>query len=179
MNVRLSFLLVAVLLIFGGTVLGVWLTSSENLKSDQPWLYRVDENTLAHIKVSHNGQIVNYVKRPGGTTWFIQGNPDVAVFAGKWGGTTLLLTGPRVNRLLDDNVGDLTTYGLAPPRTTVKLTDRSGLIQEFYLGSSTPDGANQYASLEGSSSLFTVPEIWGRVVGELATEPPYPPQEDS
>lgn len=175
MNVRLSFLLVAVLLIFGGTFLAVRLTGSEDRTPEQPWLYRVDEMALAHIRVSHNGQTVDYDKGPGSNTWYIQGDPDVAVFQKKWGGTTLLLSGPRVNRLLDDTIGDPATYGLAAPQTTVELTDRSGLTQEFYLGSATPDGANQYASLEGSPSLFTVPVFWGMVVSELATEPPYPP----
>ena len=38
----------------------------------------------------------------------------------------------------------------------------------------TPDGLNQYARLVGSPKLFSVPQIWARVVNRLVFQPPYP-----
>jgi hypothetical protein len=180
MNVRLSFLLVAVLLIFGGTFLAVRLTRSEEKKPDQPWLFRIDEDAITHIEVTfrdQDGQVkrVDYDKKPGSDTWYIQGDPDVAVYLQKWSGTTLLLSGPMVNRVLASQIDNPAAYGLDPPRSTIKVTERSGLAFEFHMGIPTPDGQNQYARLVGDPKLFTVPEICARVDNDLVLKPPYPP----
>lgn len=175
MNVRLSFLLVAVLLIFGGTFLAVRLTRSQERTPDQPWLFHIDDDAITHIEVTSQGQRVSYDKKPGSDTWYIQGDPDVPVFLQKFSGTTLLLSGPKVNRVLANTMDNPAAYGLDPPLTTIKVTERSGLGYEFHLGIPTPDGQNQYARLAGYPQLFTVPEIWARVVRDLAIKPPYPP----
>lgn len=171
MNIRLSILLVTVLLIFGGTFLAVRLTRSAQKPPDPPWLYRVDEDSLVHLQVSFGGQTVDYDRDPGSSTWYIQGDPPVPV-SQKFSGTTLLLSGPQVNRLLAENIDTPAAYGLDPPLSKIKITERSGLVYEFHLGNPTPDQSNQYARLVGYPQLFTVPEIWARVINKLATEPP-------
>ena len=180
MNVRLSFLLVAILLIFGGTFLVFQMTgSSGGGTPDRPWLYKVDDGSIVHIQVSYSGQTVDYDKKPGGTTWYIQDeDEETQVFLEKWSGTTLLLSGPMVNRVLAQSFDNPAAYGLDPPESIVKVTERSGLIYEFHMGSATPDGENQYTRLVGDPQLFTVPQIWAMVINRLATEPPYPPPEE-
>ena len=64
-----------------------------------------------------------------------------------------------------------------PPLTVVKVTERSGIVYEFHIGTITPDGQNQYTRLVGAPALFTVPQIWAQVINRLALEPPYPPPE--
>lgn len=172
-------MLVAVLLIFGGTFLVVRLTRSPEKPPEQPWLFKLDDQAITHIQVTSQGKKVNYDRKPGSETWFIQGDPDVPVFLQKWSGTTLLLSGPKVNRVLASTIDNPAAYGLDPPQTTIKVIERSGLAYEFHLGIPTPDGQNQYARLVGDPKLFTVPEIWARVVQELATKPPYPPADDT
>ena len=174
MNVRLSFLLVAILIIFGGTFLIFQFTRTAERTPDQPWLFKVDDNSIVHIEVSYDGQTVNYDKKPGGTTWYIQdSDQETPVFLEKWSGTPLLLSGPRVNRVLSQTIENPAAYGLDPPRTIIKVTQRSGLIYEFHMGDPTPDGENQYAYLVGNPQLFTVPQIWAQVINRLAAEPPY------
>jgi len=175
MNVRLSFLLVAVLLIFGGSFLALRLTREEEKPKDQPWLYKIDEEAITHIQVSFQGQTVDYDKKPGGETWYIQGDPEVAVCLKKWSGSTLLLSGPQVDRVLAKTIENPAAYGLDPPQSVIKVTERNGLAKEFHLGAPTPDGQNQYARLVGDPQLFTVPEIWARVINDLALKPPFPP----
>ena len=175
MNVRLTFLLLAALLLFGGTVLVVTLTRSSERPPDQPWLFRIDENAMSEIEVTADGKTVQYYLKPGSETWYIRGDPDVAVDIQRWSGTTLLLSGPRVNRVLAEKIDNPAAFGLEPPKSIVKVKDRSGLGYEFHMGLPTPDGKNQYAQLVGFPQLFTVPEIWARVVNERATKPPYPP----
>lgn len=177
MNIRLSFLLVVILLIFGGTFLIFQMTgSSGGGTPDRPWLYKVDDGSIVHIQVTNDGQTVDYDKKPGGTTWYIQDeDQQTQVVQAKWSGTTLLLSGPQVDRVLAQSFDNPTAYGLDPPESIVKVTERSGLVYEFHMGSTTPDGENQYARLVGDPQLFTVPQVWAQVINRLATEPPYPP----
>jgi hypothetical protein len=177
MNIRLSVLLVVVLLIFGGTFLVVRLTRTPDRPVERQWLYKVDDEDIVYIMVSQGGQTVSYDKKPGSEQWFIQDNPPAPVVQTKWSGTPLLLSGPQVSRTLADTFDNPAAYGLEPPATRVIVTVRGGLTYEFHMGSPTPDGQNQYARLVGDPALFTVPEIWARVINKLATEPPRPPAE--
>ena len=173
MNLRLSILLVAVLVLFGGTFLVVRLTASKERPPDEPWLYRVSEDDLYRIEVQAQGQNVVFVRNPGSFRWHIQGDPEIPVFRDKWSGTPLLLSGPRVNRVLSESIEDPAAYGLDPPESIVKVTDGSGLSFEFHMGIATPDEGNQYARLVGHPALFTVPAIWAQVINRLALQPPY------
>ena len=181
MNIRLSFLLVTVLVIFGGTFLVFQFTdliddSSTDDTANRPWLFRVDDDSIVHIQVSHGGRTVDYDRKPGGTTWVIQENgEETQVFQEKWSGTTLLLSGPLVNRIVTTSFDNPASFGLEPPETVVKVTERSGLVYEFHMGSTTPDSENQYTYMVGDPTLFTVPQIWAQVINNLADEPPYPP----
>ena len=180
MNVRLSFLLVTVLLLFGGTFLIFQMRGSSGDDSpDRPWLYKVDDGSIVHIQIIHDGRTVEYDKKPGGTTWYIEDEDrETQVFQERWSGTPLLLSGPKVNRVLAQSFDNPAAYGLDPPESIVKVTERSGLVYEFHMGGLTPDGQNQYTRLVGDPQLFTVPQIWAMVINRLATEPPYPPPEE-
>ena len=173
MNLRLSILLVTVLLIFGGTFLVVRFTGGEDAPEQRPWLYRMNDDSIVHIAVSRGGQTVDYERKPGGGDWYILGDPEIPVFDQKWGGTPLLFSGPRVSRVLSSEIKNPPSFGLEPPSTRVIVTDRNSNSVEFHLGNQTPDARHHYARLVGDPALFTVPEIWARVVNELATEPPY------
>ena len=174
MNLRLSIALVAVLVLFGGTFLVIRFTGTQERTTDQPWLFRIDDGAINHIVATHKDQTVNYEKKPGSLKWFILEDPELPVNIDKWSGTPLLLSGPRVNRVLSDAFDDPDSYGLDPPDTIVKVTARGGQGFEFHMGVTTPDGSNTYARLVGFPQLFTVPTVWAQVISGLATEPPYP-----
>ena len=175
MNVRLTILLLIVLILFGGTFAGVYLTRDPEPKQDQAWLWRVDDNSLVNITVTFDGDTVEYQKKPGGVRWFIvEEDGERQVYQEKWSGTPLLLSGPKVNRTLADEMDDPAQYGLDPPISIVRITERTGRTYEAHMGIITPDGENQYARLVGSPKLFIVPQIWARVVNRLVFQPPYP-----
>jgi len=173
MNLRLSILLVAILVLFGGTFLVVRYFGPTDREPEEPWLYRIDEDSIKRIEVTNEGQTVIYNRLPGGRRWYIQGDPEIPVFQDKWSGTPLLLSGPRVNRDLAETIENPASYGLAPPLSIIKVADSSGQSFEFHLGSNTPDDKNQYARLVGHPTLFTVPSIWAQVINRLALDPPY------
>ena len=180
MNIRLTFLLVAVLIIFGGTYMVVRFTRAEEPGPTTPWLYKIDDESITHIEVSNDGKTAVYQKKPGSTCWFIiDGDKQSPVYLKKWSGTPLLLSGPKVNRKLGETIQDPAQYGLEPPLSVIKVTERSGIVYEFHIGAVTPDGQNQYTQLVGSDALFTVPQVWAQVINRLALEPPYlPPPEE-
>ena len=174
MNIRLTILLVFVLILFGGTFL--WFQNNQSVERipKQPWMYKVDDNSIVHIEVTHDGQTGKYDKKAGGTTWYIQNtDQDTPVSLEKWSGTPLLLSGPQVRRVLAQTIDNPASYGLDPPASVVKVTERSGITYEFHMGDATPDGENQYATLVGDPQLFTLPQIWADVINKLATKPPY------
>ena len=176
MNLRLSILLVVILLIFGGTFLILRVTDNNAPDTSRPWLYRIDEGDIVALEFTHQGEEIAYFRSPASLDWYIAGDgeevPDIPVFHQKWGGTPLLMSGPRVTRPLADTIVDPASFGLDPPETAVKVFDRYGNIIEFHLGMPTPDNVNQYARLVGEDALFTVPIEWAEVVIRLAADPP-------
>lgn len=174
MNLRLSIILVAILVLFGGTFLVLRFTGQQAERTDEPWLFRLDDGAIAYIVATHEGKTVNYEKKPGSLKWFILEDPELPVNFEKWSGTPLLLSGPRVNRVLADTIEDAASFGLDPPVSSVTVTDRSGIGFEFHMGKVTPDESNTYARLVGFPQLFTVPTSWAEVISSLATTPPYP-----
>ena len=177
MNLRISILLVVVLLLFGGAYLVIRLLDTGEPREREPWLYHIDESTIVHIEIAlEGGEPVNFDRPPGSLDWVIQGDPDFPVFMHRWSGTPLLLSGPRVNRVLADKIedlGDPASFGLGPPESVVRVSDHAGSTFEFHLGIPTPDGVNQYARLVGDDALFTLPAVWAQVVNRLASEPPW------
>ena len=173
MNLRLSILLVAVLLIFGGTVLVIRLTGSEDAPTKNPWLYGIDDTSIVQITVSYQDQTVDYQRKTGSADWYILGDPPIPVFHQKWSGTPLLLSGGRVTRVLADTISDPPSFGLAPPLFKVWVTDHSDNTIEFHLGDPTPDTKHHYATLVGDTSLFTLPVSFADEIKRLATKPPY------
>lgn len=176
MNVRLTILLVVVVAIAGGAWAVIefsGIVSRGEAPADKPWLYHIDEGDITYISVAHGGPPVEYRRDAGSRQWMILGEPEYPVFAHRWGGTPLLLSGPRVNRGLKETIGDPAQYGLEPPASVVRVADWAGNTVEFHMGSPTPDGANQYARLVGDNALYTLPASWADVVNRLADDPPY------
>ena len=176
MNVRLTILLAVVAVMIGATWAIIEFTDlvfREAAEPDEPWLFRMDESDITHIEVVHGGQAAQYFRDPAGHQWMVVGEPSYPVFQQRWGGTPLLLSGPRVNRGLKTTIENPSQYGLDPPESIVRVADWAGNTVEFHMGIPTPDANNQYARLVGDEALYTVPSVWADVVNRLALDPPY------
>ena len=163
-------------MIFGGTFLVLRFTDSNELKEGRPWLYRIDEGDIVALELVYQGEEIAFFRSPASLDWYIAGepgvSPDIPVFQQRWGGTPLLLSGPRVTRPLSDTIENAASFGLEPPETAVTVIDRYGNTIEFHLGIPTPDNKNQYARLVGDNNVFTVPIEWAQVVNRLVFDPP-------
>ena len=151
-------------------------TDSNERDNSLPWLYRIDEGDIVALELVYQGEEISFFRSPASLDWYIAGGPggepDIPVFQQRWGGTPLLLSGPKVTRPLSDTIENPAGFGLEPPETAVKVFDRYGNMIEFHLGIPTPDNKNQYARLVGDPALFTVPIEWAQVVNRLAFDPP-------
>lgn len=176
MNIRLTILLVFVLALFGALALWFKPWDQSVPRQDEPWAWRIDDDAIVNVVVSHQGTTMVYDKDLGRGKWFIvEGDEREEVYQDKWGGTPLLLSGPRVNRVLASTIENPAQYGLEPPESVIVITEETGRSYEFWLGNRTPDEGYNYMRLVGDAQLFTVPEIWATVVNRLVTEPPHIP----
>ena len=195
MNIRLTILLVFVLALFGALALWFKPWDQDAPREEEPWAWRIDDDAIVHVEVTNRSepggsiecsdedipltgeeQTVAYEKDLGRGKWFIVDDDGrEEVYQQRWSGTPLLLSGPKVNRVLGQTIENPAQYGLDPPETVITITEETGLSYEFWLGNLTPDEGYSYMRLVGDSQLLTVPEVWGRVVNCLAVSPPVIP----
>lgn len=176
MNVRLTILLAVLAAMVASTWAIIEFTdvvSRNEPVKEEPWLFKIDESDIAHIEVMYQDETIEFARQPDSYKWEIVGDPNYPVYQERWAGTTLLLSGPRVNRGLKDTIEDPAQYGLDPPESIVRVSDIAGNSFEFHIGSPTPDGNNQYVRLVGDTALYTVASIWADVVNRLAYDPPF------
>jgi len=142
------------------------------------FLLAFDEDSIVYIQVSHGGRTVDYDRRPPGGTydWVIQENgEETQVFVDTWSSMVSQLSRPPL-RTVAFPFDSLASYGLEPPETVVKVTERRGLV-EFHMGSTTCDSETRYIYLVGDPTIImAVNQGWAQVITNLAKRPPYPPR---
>ncbi len=185
MSLRTTIALVIVAAIVGVVAYINPFTSEETRKPKPPWFYQVSEDDIEGITVTTRTDKVSFVKT-GKRTWMFKDPAGIPPSYYRWGGIPLLLSGPQTRRDFSEDVEheyfqittqvieDPAEFGLDDPRATVhiKLTADRELL--FTLGDSTTDGSHIYGQVEGFPQLFIIADIWGKVVGRLADEKPYP-----
>ena len=60
------------------------------------------------------------------------------------------------DRVIDENVTDLASYGLAPPADEVTVSLKDGKTVKLLIGDATPTGSDVYAKVDGDPRLFTM-----------------------
>lgn len=163
--------------VLGGYVIFFELQKSPAREPDAPWFYNVNERDIVQISVTHLGENQTFIKQDG--SWYFDNGPSSVsqvVNIDRWGGIPLLLTGPRSSRLLEEHVSDPAQFGLSEPISHISVLLRDGRQVNVLLGDLTADGSDNYASLEGTTSVFLVDVTWGEVLNRLVTEPPVLPE---
>jgi hypothetical protein len=173
-NFRTSILLLVVLAMVAGYVFFVQVSESPDSQDVPPWFYSIDINDINRIVIHRHGEAAAFVLGEDNNWYF--GEPEgLPVDIDRWGGVTLLLSGPQVRRvILEEPPIDLSPYGLDAPPIRIEVDLKDGETIPILLGDSTPDGVGIYAQMEGLPSIFTIVFGWGEVMARLVTEPPYP-----
>lgn len=174
MNTAATGALLAILVIIAGLWFFVFRDMGEEREpSDDFWFYKIEEDDIQFISVKTEDTEEAFSYREG-EGWFFDGEKQPPVDLARWGGVTLVLSGPRSRRVLAEEIEDYNTYGLDPPSTVLDLGLRGGRSMQMYLGKTTPDGSGYYAYQRGDDNLYVIESIWGQVLRRLAFEPPYP-----
>ena len=174
MNIPATGILLTVLAFVAGLWFFVIKEGEEpRTPSDAFWFYKVAEEDIRTISIQTEAGDQSFTYREG-SGWYFTGEQQPPVDLARWGGVTLVLSGPRARRVLTEDLDDLKTYGLDPPSTVFDLSLRGDRTLRMYLGNLTPDGSGYYATQDGDDNLYVIESIWGQVLRRLAFDPPNP-----
>ncbi len=173
-SIRTSIILVVSLAMVAGWVFFVQLNKTPEVEEEPPWFYNVDMFDLARISIQDEGEEAVFFLGDDGT-WHLDAPDGLPVGRDRWGGVTLLVSGPKVRReLVDAQPADIEQYGLVSPSSRIDIDLKDGESINVLLGLLTPDGQNVYAQVDGFPQVFTVFSGWEESLTSLITEPPYP-----
>ena len=187
MNVRVTIALVVVAIAVGAVVYFNPFQPDAEPRDDSPWFFQLAEEDIQSIEVIHrveNGEddqavkTISFVKTsPEHYLWEFADPQGIPPDRNRWGGITLLLSGPKTRRDLTPQniiIEDPAEYGLDNPATVVKVGLTLDRDLEFRLGHETTDGLHHYGQVIGFPQLFIIADSWGDVIARLAVEPPIP-----
>ena len=143
-------------------------------------LYAVAQDDIASVAVrTADGEAA--FRRGADGSWAFDADPPLPVNPDRWGGVTLLLSGPEVERVLvaadvanGGANGGAGEFGLDAPSAVVRVGLADGSAVTARLGDRTPDGRNVYAQVGGRDAVALVNAPWGEALTRLATDPPFP-----
>lgn len=173
MHLRTTLLLVVIAVTVGVVVLVNPFSGDDDDAPDPPWFYQTSMDDIDSIQVRFEGKDVKFV-RTGRDGWLFTDPEDITPDPVRWGGMTLLLSGPSTRRLLRDEIDDPASYGLINPRVVIDVEMVGGRHVQVKLGNPTADGGAHYGQVTGFPQLFLVDATWGNVLTRLASDPPLP-----
>jgi len=177
MSLRLSLVLVVIFAIASIAVAWRIKNAPEEQKEPlSPYFYTLDDTDITRVSIIAGENAVSWHVRHEGeiNRWYFDEPKDIPVDTNRWGGITVLLSGPRTHRVLKEQFSDPATYGLEDPPIVVQLTLRDGMTVTVHIGAETPDGKSHYTRQAGLPQLQLVDASWGKVLARLANEPPFP-----
>ena len=184
MSYRLTFALIAILLILGGYtyILSIRGDVEDSVESTRIWFYDSDPDEVNLISITYFGDSQTFVKAgPGDWRYNDVDGSDVGP---RFAGTSLLASGAQSARVVTEtpSIQDLQDFGLAAPTFSMLVGFTTGETVQIFLGSISADGRYNYAQKAGDTRVFLMDQIWGEVLAEMVTDPPLPttpPPEES
>jgi uncharacterized protein DUF4340 len=158
---KMTRLLIAIVLMagLGGAVW--WSNKQEAAKVGQPakdappQILSLKEADIRQLEVDHRDGENTVVKRNDANQWQIVAPKTLVADQGSVGTFTTAASSISAERVVDPNVTDLGTYGLAPPVLTVKIATANGKTTTLLVGEDTPTGS-AYAKVDGDPRLFSM-----------------------
>ena len=179
MNLRLTIPVLVLLLVFSGYLI-LRTPFEENNESESEiaslaWFYLVDETKIDNITVNYFDKEVSF-HRDSERTWrinSIEGDPVNTEFRG----TPFLAGGAKSPRIISTQKNpELSQYGLDAPKLKIRVHLESSdaspqeITYTVLVGDITPDGINNYSSIEGYPEIYLIDRTWGEHMARLATE---------
>ncbi|HEY1759935.1 MAG TPA: DUF4340 domain-containing protein [Bryobacteraceae bacterium] len=156
---KLTRLIIAAVLMAGLGGLVWWSNKQEAAKEGKPAadappkIISLTEGDIRQIELDHRDGENTVIKRNDANQWQIVAPKPLTADQGTVGTLTTAASSITAERVVDPNVTDLASYGLAPPVVTVKITTANGKTTTLLVGEDTPTGST-YAKIEGDPRLF-------------------------
>lgn len=133
-------------------------------------LWSIDMRRITRISISMPPAGVSglWIKRDDG--WVIQTSPRAGGSpAAPDGGLPLLLSRPQA-KLVTEQPGEMSRFGLDAPQMLVQLTLDDRQRVEAHIGDRLPDGTGYYIVLAGARPVYSIDYAWFRELARpLAT----------
>ena len=173
MSIRTTFVLVVFLfLVAGYMVFSEEPRGSFEGNEEAPWFYTASMGDIERISVISGEFQEAFIRKD--RVWRFDDARGLPLDQGRWGGITLLLSGPQSQRVLAGPNSKPERYGLDSPQLTIDVNLTGDRKIQVILGHVTPDGTYHYAMRQDDPKIYLVDATWGQVIGRLAEEPPYP-----
>jgi hypothetical protein len=117
-------------------------------------VFAVESDTIDELEVkSESGERTTL--RRNGKTWEIVQPAPAAVDEAAVSGITSNLSSVEIQRVIDENPGDLKEFGLAEPRVEIAFKS-GGQQRRLQIGQKTPSGTDVYAKLGDQKKVFLI-----------------------
>jgi hypothetical protein len=156
-------MLIAAVLLAGLGAAVWWSNRQEKAKEDTPAanapprILAVGADTVRQIEIQRRGEAPTTVQFNDKGKWVITQPKPLPADPVAVAGLTSVASKLDSERVVDSNVTDLASYGLAPALIEVKITQKDGKTSKLLIGESTPAGSAVYAKLDGDPRLFSTP----------------------
>ena len=123
MNYRTTIALIIIL----GLVIGISIVYTTNRSSEPDrvsvpsvFFWSVDDDAITKLAVNYQGQGTSFVTDSKGE-WHFNSPDGEPLDLARWGGITLLASGPQYRRVIAETAADLARFGLDSPSTIINV----------------------------------------------------------
>ena len=121
-----------------------------------PTILKVDPALITELELKRSNAAPIVLTKDGSGNWQITEPQPMRADQDALSGVVSTLSSLNAERLVNDKVSDLATYGLAQPAVELDVTDKNHQTKKLLLGDNTPASGGVYAMLAGDPRVFTV-----------------------
>ena len=158
---KLSRLIIAVVVLAGLSAALWWSNKKEDEKAKTPEdksikILALKEGEISGIEIKKRAGDDTVLSKNDSGVWSITAPKPLPADQSSVGSIVSAVNNLTADRIVDDNVTDLASYGLAPAADEVVFKLAGGKTKTLLVGDSNPTGNNVYAKLADDSHLYTM-----------------------
>jgi hypothetical protein len=150
-------------LVLAGLGGAIWYSEKqEAAKKDQPDLSKappkiltLKEEDIKGLEIERSGEAPTVMAKDDSGKWTMT-SPALPADSSAIGVISGSLAPLSSDHAIDDNLTDLTAYGLEPAVISVKITTKDGKVNHLRIGTESPDKSSVYASVDGDKHLYAM-----------------------
>ena len=120
-----------------------------------PKILTIPEDQFKQIQLIKKASDTTTLSKADGKWQILQPKP-LAADQDSVGSLVTSLSSLSSERVIEDKVSDLSSYGLTAPNQQVTVTRKDGKAQTLLIGDDTPTGSGAFAKLENDPRVFTI-----------------------